>query len=275
MRVLGLDYGDVRIGVAISDPLGWTAQGLATISRKNPIDLVESIAKIVEIAVEQQVKTIVLGLPKNMDNSEGASCEKVRKFRVKLEKALRNAGLHPVEVTFFDERLTTAMAERLFSDAAMPANERRKHVDKTAAILILQGYLDMAANQNNNQNYKNTTHSCDKENNMDLENTNNFDENDDLGLDDDMIEVETIVMTDEDGNEVEYVIIDEFIHTDVNYLVMVKAENAEDDEAEAVIFKQVEASDDEFVYEEIDEDEYNNLEPVLKARLSEFDIDIQ
>jgi len=266
MRVLGLDYGDVRIGVAISDSLGWTAQGLTTISRNNPIDLTESIAKIADIVAEYRVQTIVLGLPKNMDNSEGASCEKVRKFKVKLEKAL-----HGIKVILFDERLTTVMTERLFSDTNMAISKRRKHVDKVSAVLILQGYLDKEYNQNK----KNNTLSSDKENEMDLENTNNFDENDDLGLDEDEMDVETIVMTDEDGNEVEYVIIDEFIHGDVNYLVMVRAENADDDEAESVIFKQVEASDDEFIYEEIDEDEYNNLEPVLKARLAEFDIDVQ
>jgi len=266
MRLLGLDYGDVRIGVSLSDSLGWTAQGLTTISRKNPIDLADSIRKIAEIVLEYNVQTIVLGLPKNMDNSEGLSCKKVRNFKIKLEKALRG-----IDVILFDERLTTMMTERLFSDADIPFAERRKNVDKVSAVLILQGYLDMK----HSQNKKNRTLSSVKEGNMDLDNTNNFDENDDLELDDDGMEVETIVMTDENGNEVEYVIIDEFIHVNVNYLVMVRVENADDDEAEAVIFKQVEASGDEYIYEEIDEDEYNSLEPILKTRLSEFDIDVQ
>ena len=94
-------------------------------------------------------------------------------------------------------------------------------------------------------------------------------------LNGDEIELETIVMIDEEGNEVEYVVIDEFENEGTSYLIMIRAENAEDDEAEASIFKQVEALEDEFVYEEIDEDEYNKLEPVLKSRLAEFDIDIQ
>jgi len=131
-------------------------------------------------------------------------------------------------------------------------------VDKLAAAIILQGYLDAKYNLQKNE-----------ERIMSVENTN-FEEHDG-----DEIEMETIVMTDEDGNDVEYVIIDEFVNADTNYLVMIKAEDADDDEVEAVIFKQVEASEDEFVYEEIDGDEYNMLEELLKARMAEFDIDIQ
>jgi len=261
MRILGLDYGDARIGVAISDMLGWTAQGLTVIPRKNPIDLKHSIAEIAKISADYQVKTIVVGYPKNMNNTEGESCAKVLAFKKKLAKAVPDA-----DVVLFDERLTTVMAQRMFADADEAAGKRRNNVDKVAASLILQGYLDRQ---------KNNTLSGDKETTMDLENSNSFDENDDLEMLEGEMEFETIVMTDEDGNDVEYVIIDEFIHEDVNYLIMVQADNADDDEAEAVIFKQVEASDEEFIYEEIDENEYNNLEPILKVRLEELDIDIQ
>ncbi|MCL2575350.1 MAG: DUF1292 domain-containing protein [Defluviitaleaceae bacterium] len=97
--------------------------------------------------------------------------------------------------------------------------------------------------------------------------------NDDLDLMDDEIEIESIVMTDEDGNDVEYMIIDEFEQNGTNYLVMIRMEDIDSDEVEAVIFKEVEATNDEFVYEEISEEEYNALEEILKQRLDEFDIE--
>jgi len=250
MKVLGLDYGDVRIGVAISDSLGWTSSGLTTISRKNPIDLSTSISQIVEIVSEYQVGIVVLGYPKNMDNTEGENCEKVLYFKKKLEKAL---GGVPVEL--YDERLTSSRASKIFVELDSPKPKSKGDIDKMAAAIILQDYLDLKS----------------KEKKMEFD-ERNFDEEFDM---EDVIEMETIVMTDEDGNEAEYIIIDEFEHKETSYLIMVKAENAEDDEAEAAIFKQVSAGEDEFVYEEISEDEYNELEDMLKARMAEFDIDIQ
>ncbi|MCL2396604.1 MAG: Holliday junction resolvase RuvX [Defluviitaleaceae bacterium] len=258
-RILGLDYGDARIGVAISDPLGWTARGLCAVGRKNPVDLASSVAAIVDIVAEHDVAAIVIGYPKNMDNSEGETCRKVLVFKKKLQRALPNM---PIEL--FDERLTTSRAQQIFAETNLARSKHQQNVDKLAAAIILQGYLD------------NRT-AAQKEKNMDFDqNVNeNFDENEEMELDLDEMEFETIVMTDDEGNEIEYVIIDEFVNNDVNYLIMIKAEDADDDEAEAVIFKQIEASDEEFVYEEIDEDEYNGLEDMLKTRLAEFDIDVQ
>lgn len=256
MRILGLDYGDARIGVAISDSLGWTAQALTTIARKNPIDLAESIKDIEGLSVQHDVKLIVIGYPKNMDNSEGESCKKVMVFMRRLQKAMPHI---PMEL--FDERLTTGRAQQIFNETDFAKTKRKDNVDKLAAAIILQGYLDKRA-------------IAEREKNMDFD--QNVNENNDLDMDmDEMIEMETIVMTDDDGNEIEYVIIDEFINNDVTYLIMIAAEEADNDEAEAVIFKQVGASEEEFVYEEIDEDEYKGLEEILKARLAEFDIDVQ
>lgn len=136
-RFLGLDYGDARIGVAVCDPLGWTAQGLVVISRKNPINLSESIREIVRIVQEYQVGVIVIGLPKNMDNSEGESCKKVRAFKKKLEKALPS-----VSVELYDERLTTARAKQIFAEVDLAKAKHKKNVDKMAAALILQDYLE-------------------------------------------------------------------------------------------------------------------------------------
>jgi len=137
MRTLGIDYGDAHIGVAVSDPLGCTSSGLTTISRKNPIDLSTSITRIVEIAREYRVNAIVLGYPKNMDNTEGENCKKVMVLKRKLEKILPSI---PVEL--FDERLTTSRAQQIFREMGTSGFKQRKNIDKLAAAIILQDYLD-------------------------------------------------------------------------------------------------------------------------------------
>lgn len=142
MRTLALDYGDVRIGVAISDPLGWTSRGLTTISRKNPIDLSASISKIVDIVKEHHIYTIVLGYPKNMDNTEGGNCKKVLAFKAKLETALPHNSIE-----LFDERLTTSRALQIFSETGFSGNKKKGNVDKLAAAIILQNYLDLKTRQ--------------------------------------------------------------------------------------------------------------------------------
>ena len=139
MRTLALDFGDVRIGVAISDPMGWTSSPLCAISRKNPIDLKSSIEELLEIVREREVSKIVIGMPKNMNNTEGENCQKVRHFASKLEKAIPN-----VEIVFFDERLTTQMALQVYQEAGIGSKKRGKgDLDKKAAQIILQGYLDL------------------------------------------------------------------------------------------------------------------------------------
>jgi len=250
-RILGLDYGDVRVGVAVSDLLGWTANGLPTISRKNPIDHKSTIEEIGKILNEHQVQKIVLGYPKNMDGTEGENCRKVQNFAKQLGKAYPHVG-----IDFFDERLTTASALQTFNLMGAGADVKRKNVDKMAAQLILQGYLDYTA-----RNIKeNEIMATDKDLNE------NFDDMEEM-------EVETIVMTDDDGNEIEYIIIDEFEKDGTTFLVMIDAEEIENDEVEAVIFKQIGAEEENFVYEEISEAEYEMLEPELKNRLADFDFE--
>ncbi|MDD4334782.1 MAG: Holliday junction resolvase RuvX [Desulfotomaculaceae bacterium] len=134
MRVLGLDLGDKRIGVALSDPLGWTAQGLAVIAGAGGAK--SNIRRIREIAEEHEVEKVVVGLPLNMDGSAGPRAEKARAFAGRLAGAL---GL-PVEL--WDERLTTVQAERLLIKADIKRARRRQVIDKMAAVLILQNYLD-------------------------------------------------------------------------------------------------------------------------------------
>ncbi|QQK79587.1 Holliday junction resolvase RuvX [Salicibibacter cibi] len=135
MKILGLDVGDKRIGVAISDALGLTAQGLETIAVKGHES---TIAKILKVVCEHDVEKIVVGLPKNMNGTLGPRAEKSQQFAASLEK---NAT---IPVQFWDERLTTKAAERTLISADVSRKKRKKVVDKLAAVLILQGYLDHA-----------------------------------------------------------------------------------------------------------------------------------
>lgn len=136
MRIIGLDFGSKTVGVAVSDPLGITAQGIEIIRRESPKRLRRTLARIEELIAEYQVTEIVLGYPKNMNNTEGERCEKTKEFKEMLE---RRIGL---PVTLWDERLTTVSADRAMAEGKISGQERRQHVDKIAAALILQGYLD-------------------------------------------------------------------------------------------------------------------------------------
>lgn len=139
MRIMGLDYGSKTVGVAVSDPLGITAQGLEIIRRKEENKLRRTYARIEELIVEYQVGEIVLGLPMNMNATEGERSELTREFRESLE---RRTGL---PVTLWDERLTTVAADRAMMEAGIRREHRRDYVDMIAASLILQGYLDRRA----------------------------------------------------------------------------------------------------------------------------------
>lgn len=136
MRVLGLDYGSKTVGVAVSDPLGFTAQGVETIWRKQENKLRQTLARIEELISEYQVERIVLGFPKNMNNTIGERAEKSLEFKEMLE---RRTGL---PVVMWDERLTTVEANRTLMEAGVRRENRKEHLDELAAIFILQGYLD-------------------------------------------------------------------------------------------------------------------------------------
>ena len=140
MRIMGLDLGSKTCGVAISDELLITAQGIEIIRRKDENKLRQTLARLEELIVEYDVKEIVLGLPKNMNNTEGVRAEISREFKAKLE---RRTGL-PVHM--WDERLTTVMADRFMMEAGIRREDRKDHVDRIAACFILQGYLDYRSN---------------------------------------------------------------------------------------------------------------------------------
>ena len=139
MRILGLDFGQKTIGVAISDPFGWTAQGIKIIRREEENNLKKSIAEIIEICNQYQVEKIVLGYPKNMNNTLGERAEKTERFAKRLQKEAE------IPVELWDERLSTIAAERGLLEADLSRNKRKQVIDKMAAMFILQGYLDMLA----------------------------------------------------------------------------------------------------------------------------------
>lgn len=142
MRILGLDYGSKTVGVAVSDPLGFTAQGVEIIRRKSENKMRQTLARIEELIAQYQVEEIVLGLPKNMNNTLGDRTEKSLELKETLE---RRTGL---PVVMWDERLTTVSANRVLMETGVRRENRKEHVDEIAAVFILQGYLDYLANKN-------------------------------------------------------------------------------------------------------------------------------
>ncbi len=136
MRIMGLDYGSKTMGVAVSDALQITAQGIEIINRKQENKLRQTLARIEELILEYEVEKIVLGFPKNMNDTEGERAEKSLALRDKLE---RRTGL---PVVMWDERLSTVSAERTMMEAGIRREHRKEYVDKIAAAIILQGYLD-------------------------------------------------------------------------------------------------------------------------------------
>ncbi|MCM1258260.1 MAG: Holliday junction resolvase RuvX [Roseburia sp.] len=141
MRILGLDFGDHTVGVAVSDPLGITAQGVEIIRRKSPGKLRQTLARIESLVSSYRVEKIVLGYPKNMNGTEGERCEKTKEFKEMLK---RRTGL-PVEL--WDERLTTVAADKIMTESNISGERRKEYVDEIAAMLILQGYLERLSNQ--------------------------------------------------------------------------------------------------------------------------------
>ncbi|NLL18871.1 MAG: Holliday junction resolvase RuvX [Clostridia bacterium] len=133
MRIMGLDIGDKTIGVAVSDPLGLTAQGITTIKRLDDETDLEQLQQLIE---SYQVELLVVGLPKNMNGTIGPQGEKVLAFKTLLEDRFN------LPVVLEDERLTTVTAERMLIDADVSRAKRKKVIDKLAASVILQGYLD-------------------------------------------------------------------------------------------------------------------------------------
>lgn len=141
MRIMGLDFGSKTVGVAVSDALLLTAQGVEIIRRKEENKLRRTLARIEELIVEYGVEQIVLGLPKHMNGTEGVRVELTEEFKDKLE---RRTGL---PVVWWDERLTTVAADKTMMEAGIRRENRKDYVDMLAAVFILQGYLDRKNNE--------------------------------------------------------------------------------------------------------------------------------
>jgi putative Holliday junction resolvase len=139
MRKIGLDVGDKTVGIAVSDPLGMTAQGIMTLER---VGIRKDTGKILDMVKEYECDTIVIGLNKKLDGTDSPQTEKVYEFKTMLENKMRSTGLAHIKLEFYDERLTTVMAEKVLIEADVSRKGRKKVIDKQAAVLILQGYLD-------------------------------------------------------------------------------------------------------------------------------------
>ncbi len=141
MRILGVDYGDSRIGIAVSDLLGWTASGVETV--KNMGNMRKAADRVAELAGLMEATEIVVGLPRNMDGSLGPRAEKTQEFMELLKSRVK------IDIIPWDERLSTKAANRIMHEVGMKTSKKKGSVDQIAATLILQGYLDKLRNRNN------------------------------------------------------------------------------------------------------------------------------
>ena len=139
MKKIALDVGDKTIGVAVSDALNITAQGVTTRER---VGIRKDSGKVMDYIREFDCDTVVIGLPKKLDGTDSPQTEKVYEFKTMLENKMRSSGMGNVKIEFYDERLTTVMAEKVLIEADMSRGKRKKVIDKQAAVIILQSYLD-------------------------------------------------------------------------------------------------------------------------------------
>ena len=138
-KKIALDVGDKTIGVAVSDPLLITAQGVTTIER---IGIQKDAGKVMDLIKEYDCDTVVIGLPKKLDGTDSPQTEKVYTFKTMLENKMRSSGMSHVKIVYQDERLTTVMAEKVLIEGDVSRSKRKKVIDKQAAVLILQSFLD-------------------------------------------------------------------------------------------------------------------------------------
>lgn len=141
MRILGLDYGTKTVGVAISDPLGFTAQGIEIIRRDSEAKIRKTLQRIEELINEYEVESIVLGYPKNMNGTDGERAQKTLEFKETLE---RRTG---IPVVMWDERLTTVSADKVMMESGIRRENRKEFVDEIAAMFILENYLESLRNK--------------------------------------------------------------------------------------------------------------------------------
>lgn len=138
-KKIALDVGDKTIGVAVSDPLLITAQGITTIER---VGIRKDAGKVMDLVREHDCDTVVIGLPKKLNGTDSIQTEKVYEFKTMLENKMRSSGMSEIKIVYQDERFTTVMAEKVLIQGDVSRKKRKKVIDKQAAVLILQSYLD-------------------------------------------------------------------------------------------------------------------------------------
>lgn len=218
-RLIGLDVGDRRIGIAVSDPLGITAQPVETYTR---VGYGPDVRRIEEIAEQYATRNILCGLPRNMDGSEGFQVEKVRQFAQQLE----NAGF---TVSYYDERMTTMLAEDALLEANMRRDKRKKKVDMIAAVMILQSYLDAQAMQQ-----------------AQLDAQEEDDEEDEDGV---------FEMEDEDGNIIRFLLSATISYKEEEYVLLTAAEAGQDvEQDESFIMRKTTDEDGDECYQSLDDE---------------------
>lgn len=256
-RVLGLDFGSKTVGVAVSDALLLTANAVCVLRRKNEIDVSSTLDELSEICDKYGVCRFVVGFPKNMNNSEGDRCNKTRWFVKQLNKRFKN-----IPAVLFDERLSTVAAEKILIEADVSRKKRGEVIDKMAAAQILQSYLDCQNQQNQKERMMNKL-GIDDEYLLDLD------------LDDETEdEMEIVTLTADDGEEIDFYVIDSIETENGKYLLMVAADEIEDEESDAVIFREVVEENEDVIYEEIEDDEEFNRIAGLFSKGEDKDYDL-
>jgi len=217
-RIVALDVGDRRIGIAVSDPLGITAQPIETYTR---VGYGPDVKHIAAICAQYETEHILCGLPRNMDGTQGFQVEKVRAFAAKLEE-------QGFVIAFYDERMTTMLAENALLEANMHRADRKKKVDMIAAVMILQSYLDSGALL---------------ENSID-------DETDEEAYDDGILE-----MVDEDGNPIRFYLSANIHYAGEDYVLLTCAENTGDiEQDESFIMRCATDEDGDACYQSLEDE---------------------
>ena len=249
MRLLGLDYGSKTVGVAVTDPLGYTAQPLETITRKEENKLRRTLARIEQLVGEYQIEKIVLGYPVNMDGSAGERAELALAFKAMLERRTK------LEVIMQDERLTTVAADEILQECGMPREKRKTVIDQVAAGLILQDFME---------NTKKGSKLADSESDTRLGKRKDWRRR----MED------KIILTADDGTDVTFYVIEETRLGASNYLLVA---DSDDEDAECLILKDTSRDEDpEAVYELVeDETELDAVSKVFEELLSDEDITIE
>ena len=241
MRIMGLDYGSVTVGVAISDTLLLTAQGIETIRRKQENKLRQTLARIEQLIEEYEVEQIILGYPKNMNNTIGDRCRKTEEFAAMLE---RRTGL---EIKLFDERLSTVAAHNAMIEADVRREKRYEVVDTVAATVILQNYLDFLAHTTNHE-----------ETFLLFIKGKRMEDN------------KLITFTLEDDTEIHLEVIEETKINGVNYLLVVDKE----EEDSAMILREEHSDEQEITYIPVeDDDELQAISKVFSELLEDIEFE--